>query len=155
MPSRTLASGVPGGSLAASCSVCRKTVLFSRLQGHLRTYCWLPECVCVTLSSYREHSSDMLFWRAEACDKYGKVGEPASRTDLGKWTPRPMGAVRLMFSASFLDLYEPRGDPMQRPFNQSRHLQPGGHAHPHADGHPTLGEALSSLRLSLLPVHSK
>lgn len=44
---------------------------------------------------------------------------------------------------------------MQRPFNQSRHLQPGGHAHPYADGHPALGEALPSFSLSLLPVHSK
>lgn len=60
-----------------------------------------------------------------------------------------------MFPTSFSDLHEPRGDPVQGPFNQSRHLQPGGHAHPHADGHPTLGEALPSLSLSFLSVHSK
>ncbi|KAM9092610.1 mitogen-activated protein kinase kinase kinase 8 isoform 2-T2 [Megaptera novaeangliae] len=52
-------------------------------------------------------------------------------------------------------LHEPGGDPVQGPFDQSRHLQPGGHAHPHADGHPALGEALPALRLPLLPVHSK
>lgn len=44
---------------------------------------------------------------------------------------------------------------MQRSFNQSRHLQPGSHTHPYADGHPALGEALPALGLSLLPVHSK
>lgn len=83
------------------------------------------------------------------------VDEPASRTGLGKWKPRQVREVRLMFPASFTDLHEPRGDPVQGPFNESRHLQPGGHTYPHADGHPTMGEALSSLSLSLLPVHSK
>lgn len=77
------------------------------------------------------------------------VDESASITELGKWKCRPM------FPASFSDLHEPRGDPVQGPFNQSRHLQPGGHAHPHADGYPALGEALPSFSLSLLPVHSK
>lgn len=77
------------------------------------------------------------------------------RTGLGKWKPREVREVRLMFPASFSDLHEPRGDPLQGPFNQSRHLQPGGHTYPHADGHPTLGEALPSLSLPLLPVHSK
>lgn len=64
-------------------------------------------------------------------------------------------SLRLMFPLSFSDLHEPRGDPVQRPFNQSRYLQPGGHAHPYADGHPALGEALPSLSLPFLPVHSK
>lgn len=85
----------------------------------------------------------------------GLADEPASRTGLGKWKPRQWQGVKLMFPVSFSDLHEPRGDPVQRPFNQSRYLQPGGHAHPHADRHPALGEALPSLSLPFLPVHSK
>lgn len=58
--------------------------------------------------------------------------------------------------ASLSDLHESRGDPLQGPFDQSRHLQPGGHSHPHADRHPALEvKRYPAFRLPLLPVHSK
>lgn len=61
----------------------------------------------------------------------------------------------MMLSMSLSDIHEPRGDSVQGSFHKSRHLQPGSHTHPHADRHPALGEAVPSIGLSLLPVHSK